>query len=136
MSMVSISATVITYFLTFSNTRRIRTGLLSWKPRSGYAIKKRRAIYTEAERDLAMKALGRDCEVTRFKGLEKSRPTNSDSLSARISDCNKSPSTMFGKLMICSNSSWAKMFRNDASISCKTCSELQSGIFSWKAAPL
>lgn len=67
---------LITYFLTFFQplVESERVYILETPLFRVRNKKETRYCYTEAERDQAMKAIGRDCEVTRFKGLGEISP--------------------------------------------------------------
>jgi len=67
---------LITYFLTFFQplVESERLFILETPLFRVRNKKETRYCYTEAERDAAMKELGRDCEVTRFKGLGEISP--------------------------------------------------------------
>ena len=67
---------LITYFLTFFQplVESERLFILETPLFRVRNKKETRYCYTETERDAAMKALGRDCEVTRFKGLGEISP--------------------------------------------------------------
>lgn len=67
---------LITYFLTFFQplVESERVFILETPLFRVRNKKETRYCYTETERDAAMKALGRDCEVTRFKGLGEISP--------------------------------------------------------------